>query len=79
MRGVVCVPHGFRHHRPGTAQRVARDHAGSMNDVTDGCSACSGANERFVKDPPATERANGRPPARSSFRSNIEVNNATES
>jgi anaerobic selenocysteine-containing dehydrogenase len=36
MRGVVSLPHGFGHHRPGTRQSVAKDHAGvSINDVTD--------------------------------------------
>ncbi|MCG8334461.1 MAG: molybdopterin-dependent oxidoreductase [Proteobacteria bacterium] len=36
MRGVVCLPHGWGHHRPGTNQKVASQHAGvSMNDLTD--------------------------------------------
>lgn len=40
MPGVVCLPHGWGHDRPGTLQRVARAHPGaSVNDVTD---------ERFV-------------------------------
>ena len=34
--GVVCLPHGWGHHRPGTRQRVAAAHAGeSVNDLTD--------------------------------------------
>ena len=34
--GVVCLPHGFGHHRPGTRLRVASAHAGeSANDLTD--------------------------------------------
>ena len=34
--GVVSLPHGFGHHRPGTMQQVARAHAGvSINDLTD--------------------------------------------
>lgn len=36
MPGVVSLPHGFGHGRPGTALRVANAHPGaSMNDVTD--------------------------------------------
>ncbi len=36
MQGVVCLPHGWGHHRPGTGQKVAGQNAGiSMNDVTD--------------------------------------------
>jgi anaerobic selenocysteine-containing dehydrogenase len=36
MRGVVCLPHGWGHDRPGAALGVAAAHAGaSMNDVTD--------------------------------------------
>ena len=35
MRGVVSLPHGWGHHRPGTKLRVASEHAGiSMNDFT---------------------------------------------
>jgi anaerobic selenocysteine-containing dehydrogenase len=34
--GVVCLPHGYGHDRPGTALGVARDAAGaSINDLTD--------------------------------------------
>lgn len=34
--GVVSIPHGFGHDRPGTRLRVAREHAGaSINDLTD--------------------------------------------
>lgn len=34
--GVVSLPHGWGHDRPGAAQRVARAHAGaSLNDLTD--------------------------------------------
>lgn len=34
--GVVCLPHGWGHHRPGTRLAVAAAHAGaSLNDVTD--------------------------------------------
>ncbi len=37
MPGVVCVPHGFGHHRSQTKLGVAHAHAGvSVNDVTDG-------------------------------------------
>jgi anaerobic selenocysteine-containing dehydrogenase len=40
MRGVVSLPHGWGHDRPGVRLGVAREHAGaSVNDVTD---------ERFV-------------------------------
>lgn len=36
MRGVVCLPHGWGHHREGTRLRVAAAHAGaSLNDLTD--------------------------------------------
>jgi len=36
MRGVVSIPHGWGHHRPGIRLRVAREHAGvSVNDLTD--------------------------------------------
>ncbi len=36
MPGVVSIPHGWGHDRPGTALRVAREHAGvSVNDLTD--------------------------------------------
>ncbi len=35
-RGVVSLPHGWGHHREGTAQQVARARAGvSVNDLTD--------------------------------------------
>ena len=36
MPGVVCLPHGFGHHRDGIRMSVAAAHAGeSANDVTD--------------------------------------------
>lgn len=36
MPGVVSIPHGWGHHRPGVRLRVARVHAGvSINDITD--------------------------------------------
>ncbi|HEX4951877.1 MAG TPA: molybdopterin oxidoreductase family protein [Thermoanaerobaculia bacterium] len=36
MPGVVSIPHGWGHDRPGTALGVAREHAGvSVNDLTD--------------------------------------------
>jgi anaerobic selenocysteine-containing dehydrogenase len=36
MPGVVSLPHGFGHDRPGTGQRLAALHAGaSINDLTD--------------------------------------------
>lgn len=36
MRGVVSIPHGWGHHRPGIRLRVAEAHAGvSVNDLTD--------------------------------------------
>jgi anaerobic selenocysteine-containing dehydrogenase len=35
-RGVVCLPHGWGHGRPGVALSVAGAHAGaSLNDLTD--------------------------------------------
>jgi anaerobic selenocysteine-containing dehydrogenase len=33
MPGVVCLPHGWGHDRPGTRVRVARDHAGINNNL----------------------------------------------
>jgi anaerobic selenocysteine-containing dehydrogenase len=36
MPGVVSIPHGWGHGRPGVQLRVAREHAGvSINDLTD--------------------------------------------
>jgi anaerobic selenocysteine-containing dehydrogenase len=36
MPGVVSLPHGWGHHRPGTRQAVAAEHPGaSLNDLTD--------------------------------------------
>jgi anaerobic selenocysteine-containing dehydrogenase len=36
MPGVVCLPHGWGHHREGMRLRVAQAHAGaSLNDLTD--------------------------------------------
>jgi anaerobic selenocysteine-containing dehydrogenase len=36
MRGVVSLPHGWGHHRPGTKISIARKYPGaSLNDVTD--------------------------------------------
>jgi anaerobic selenocysteine-containing dehydrogenase len=36
MPGVVCMPHGYGHNRPGTRIDIARQHAGaSVNDLTD--------------------------------------------
>jgi anaerobic selenocysteine-containing dehydrogenase len=36
MPGVVSLPHGFGHHRPGTRMRTAEAHAGvSANDISD--------------------------------------------
>jgi anaerobic selenocysteine-containing dehydrogenase len=36
MPGVVCLPHGWGHHRPGIRLAVAQAHAGvSLNDLTD--------------------------------------------
>jgi len=36
MPGVVCLPHGWGHDRPGIRLSVAAQHAGvSMNDLTD--------------------------------------------
>ena len=45
MRGVVSIPHGWGHDRPGTSMRVAREHAGvNVNVLTDdlGIDALSG-------------------------------------
>jgi hypothetical protein len=36
MIGVVSLPHGYGHDRPGVRLRVAAEHAGvSINDLTD--------------------------------------------
>ena len=36
MPGVVCLPHGWGHHRAGTRLGVAQAHPGvSLNDLTD--------------------------------------------
>ena len=36
MRGVVCLPHGFGHHRGGTRLGLAEENPGvSYNDLTD--------------------------------------------
>ena len=36
MQGVVCMPHGYGHNRPGVQMEVAQAHAGvSVNDLTD--------------------------------------------
>ena len=36
MPGVVSLPHGWGHGRPGVQLRVAREHPGvSVNDLTD--------------------------------------------
>jgi anaerobic selenocysteine-containing dehydrogenase len=36
MPGVVSLPHGWGHHRPGTRLSIACEHAGaSINDLTD--------------------------------------------
>jgi len=36
MPGVVCLPHGWGHDRPGIRLRVASRHPGaSINDLTD--------------------------------------------
>ncbi|MFW7381221.1 MAG: molybdopterin-dependent oxidoreductase [Oligoflexus sp.] len=36
MSGVVSIPHGWGHHRPGTGQSWAQQHAGvSLNDIMD--------------------------------------------
>jgi len=51
--GVVSLPHGWGHHRPGTRLRVASGRAGvSLNDVTD---------ERLVDPLSGTARLNGVP------------------
>ncbi len=53
MPGVVCLPHGWGHHRPGTRLSVAEAHAGvSINDVID---------ERRVDGLSGTSALNGQP------------------
>ena len=64
-RGVVSLPHGFGHHRPGVRLGVAVQHAGvSANDVIDdgqldaltGTACLSGGLVRVAKadDPPSS-------------------------
>ena len=59
MRGVVCLPHGWGHHRPGARLSVAEAHAGeSINDViderrVDGLSGVSALNGQPVTVRPA--------------------------
>jgi len=53
MQGVVSLPHGFGHDRPGVRLRVAEKRAGvSVNDLTD---------ERFVDELSANAAVNGVP------------------
>ncbi|HUH02859.1 MAG TPA: molybdopterin-dependent oxidoreductase [Kofleriaceae bacterium] len=53
MPGVVSLPHGWGHHRDGTTQQIASEHAGvSANDLTD---------ERFHDGLTATAGLNGMP------------------
>jgi hypothetical protein len=36
MQGVVSLPHGYGHNRPGIQMKIAEEHAGvSCNDLTD--------------------------------------------
>lgn len=60
MAGVVCLPHGWGHHREGIRLDVAQAHAGvSINDITDemfidqlsGNSALSGVSVEVIKMP----------------------------
>ncbi len=60
MPGVVSLPHGFGHTRPGTGQTVAAAHAGvSINDITDdarvdalsGVAAFSGVPVQLAAEP----------------------------
>jgi hypothetical protein len=59
--GVVSLPHGWGHHRSGTRQRIAREHAGvSINDILDhavvdpltGTSVLNGQAVHLEKAPP---------------------------
>ncbi|HKP37760.1 MAG TPA: molybdopterin-dependent oxidoreductase [Pyrinomonadaceae bacterium] len=61
MPGVVCMPHGWGHDRPGIQLAVAQQHAGgSINDVTDnlaidalcGAAAFSGVSVEVEKSEP---------------------------
>ncbi len=53
MPGVVSLPHGWGHHRDGTRQGVASEHAGvSLNDITD---------ERLFDELSGTSHLNGIP------------------
>jgi anaerobic selenocysteine-containing dehydrogenase len=61
MRGVVCLPHGYGHGRPGVKLGVAAAHAGvSINDLTDdeAIDALTG-NAAFSGVPVRVERAEG--------------------
>lgn len=66
MRGVVSLPHGFGHDRPGTRLGVAAQHPGiSYNDLTDagavdavsGNAAMNGVRVEVIRVPPAEDAA----------------------
>ena len=53
--GVVCLPHGFGHGRPGVRLGVARQHAGaSVNDLTDDQLLDSGSGNAALNGVPVT-------------------------
>jgi anaerobic selenocysteine-containing dehydrogenase len=71
MPGVVCMPHGFGHDRPGVRLAVASAHAGaSMNDVVDeqlhdGLTGTAALNAVPVEVQPVATTADHRPSAES--------------
>lgn len=70
MPGVVCLPHGFGHHRDGIRMSVAAAHAGeSANDVTD---------EHFVDALTGNAALNGVPVTVSAVVASAELATATD-
>jgi len=70
MRGVVCLPHGFGHTRPGTRLGLAEEHPGvSYNDLTDaravdavsGNAALNGTRVEVVRVPVTPSQGSARP------------------
>ena len=64
MRGVVSIPHGWGHHRPGTRLQVAAAHAGvSANDLTDETFIDELCGNAALNGVAVTVRPGGRPAA----------------
>lgn len=62
MKGVVSLPHGWGHDRPGVRLAVAREHAGvSLNDLTDEAFIDAYAGTSVLNGTPVTVRASRQP------------------